>query len=110
MQQQVNRLNEKWISEGKEPMRIGVGVNTGAVIAGNIGDIRRMEYTVIGDSVNLAARIESLTKQYGCVIIISESTYEIVKDHVIVRELERVRVQGKSHAVAIYELMAVQDA
>ncbi len=108
MQQEVDKLNAKWRSEGKEPIRIGIGVNTGEVIAGNIGDLRRMEYTVIGDSVNLAARIEGLTKDFSCGTIISHSTYVKVIDYVTVEPLEMVTVKGKSHAVAIYELLKVR--
>ncbi len=105
MQSRLKELNERWIREGKAPLSIGVGINTGDVIAGNIGDLRRMEYTVVGDNVNLASRIEGLTKSYKCPIIISAATYLKVKDNVMARKLEAVTVKGKAHAVEIYELL-----
>jgi class 3 adenylate cyclase len=109
MQSRLKELNEKWIAEGKETLRIGIGVNTGEVIAGNIGDIRRMEYTVIGDNVNLASRIEGLTKEYHCPIIISESTCEKVKERVEVNKLGSVTVKGKTQAIVIYELLGMKS-
>ncbi len=105
MQKRLAALNSKWRAEGKEELRVGIGVNTGEVIAGNIGDIRRMEYTVIGDNVNVASRLVNLTKDYNCPIIISESTYFLVKKIVDVRPLGLVTVKGKSQAVEIYELL-----
>lgn len=109
MQDRLNKLNDKWKEEGREALKIGIGINTGEVIVGNIGDVRRMEYTVIGDNVNLASRIEGLTKNFNCPIIISQSTYGKVRDRVIVRALDTVVVKGKEQAVDIYELIGLRD-
>lgn len=92
-------------AENKKPIRIGIGIHSGTAISGNIGHSRRMEFTVIGDDVNLASRLEGTTKLYGCDIAISSSTYQPVADRVWVRELDRVRVKGKIHPVSIYELV-----
>ncbi len=91
------------------PISIGIGLNSGNVISGNIGSSKRMEFTAIGDGVNLGARLEGATKQYGCDIVMSENTYEPCKDKVWVRELDRIRVKGKNKPVGIYELVALKS-
>lgn len=107
MKERLAGLNRKWKLEGKTQLKVGIGVNTGDVIAGNIGDIRRMEYTVIGDNVNLASRVESLTKEYNCDIIISESVYEKVQGKIDTKKLGVATVKGKSRPVEIYQLLGM---
>ena len=82
-----------------------IGVNTGPAVVGNMGSLTRLDYTMMGDSVNLAARLEGVNKQYKTYTMISESTYQQAKDEVEVRELDLIRVVGKREPVRIYELL-----
>ena len=97
-------LNARWKAEGRPELDIGIGVNTGPMIAGNIGSEAIMSYTVIGDAVNLGSRLESLNKQYGTRIIISEATRERLSRPYQLRPLGDVVVKGKTQPVAIYEV------
>ena len=99
------RLNEHWESIGKPRLDIGIGLNSGDMVVGNMGSTSRMDFTLMGDNVNLGARLEGTNKVYGTHIIISEFTYEFVKDKVIARELDLIRVKGKHLPVKIYELV-----
>jgi adenylate cyclase len=105
----LRRMNQNWESIGKSPLDIGIGLNSGDMVVGNMGSNSRMDYTLMGDNVNLGARLEGTNKVYGTNIIISEFTYEIVKDKVVVRELDLIRVKGKQLPVTIYELIDVID-
>ena len=100
----LRKIQKSWSEREMEYFQIGVGINTGKVIVGNLGSIQLFDYTVIGDEVNLGARLEGANKHYSTTIIISESTYNEVKDKVIVRELDNVRMKGKKRPVKIYEL------
>ncbi|MDP2879383.1 MAG: adenylate/guanylate cyclase domain-containing protein [Sulfuricella sp.] len=102
MQQSLALLREQFKAKGWPEIRIGVGINTGTMSVGNMGSEFRMAYTVMGDAVNLASRLESLTKQYGVGIIVGEHMQKALPD-VVFRELDRVRVKGKDEPVAIYE-------
>jgi len=95
----------RWEEKYGITIRNGVGINTGEAIVGTLGSLQRLEYTAIGDTVNLAARLESITKDYGVSIIISESTYERVKDLFPTRELGDVTVKGKTVPVKIYAVL-----
>lgn len=96
-------LNEHWPQEKR--LAIGIGLNTGIMTVGNMGSAGRMNYTLMGDNVNLGARLEGTNKVYGTMIIVSEYTYAMVKDQFIFRELDTIRVKGKNRPVVIYELL-----
>jgi adenylate cyclase len=102
MQEGIVALNERRARDGKEPIAVGIGVSAGEAVAGTVGTEDRMEYTVIGDSVNLAARLESNAKPGQ--ILISHRTYERVRDLVDARPLGRIRVKGKEEEVEVYEV------
>ena len=97
--------NETRIAEGKMPVDIGIGLNTDLVVSGNIGSKKRMDYTIIGDGVNLAARLESACKQYGARILVSEGTYRKLKGTYRSREVDLVVVKGKTRPVAVFEIL-----
>jgi adenylate cyclase len=103
MQEALGSLREKFEADGWPEIRIGVGINTGSMSVGNMGSEFRMAYTVMGDSVNLASRLEGLTKQYGAGIIVGETTQKTLARDFVFRELDRVRVKGKDEPVGIYE-------
>jgi adenylate cyclase len=102
-------LQDEWKARGVPVIEIGIGLNSGPAVVGNMGSSHRMEYTCMGDTINLGSRLEGSNKMYGTNIIISEYTYEMVKDKVIARELDLVKVKGKTHPVRIYELLGITN-
>jgi adenylate cyclase len=109
MRHRLLEFNDRRLADNKIPIRIGIGINSDSVISGNIGSSKRMEFTAIGDGVNLGSRLESASKQYGCDIIISEYTYKPCASQVLVRELDKIVVKGKTQPVSIYELMGISS-
>ncbi|MDD3147614.1 MAG: adenylate/guanylate cyclase domain-containing protein, partial [Candidatus Riflebacteria bacterium] len=105
----LNKWNHLRTSEGKLPVNIGIGLNTDTVVSGNIGSNKRMDFTIIGDGVNLAARLESACKQYGTKILISEFTLRKLKGTYRQREIDLVVVKGKTKPVSIYEIMSYHN-
>ncbi len=105
MIERLDVLNVELEKEGIPAIRIGIGVNTAEVVVGNMGSDTRFNYTVIGDGVNLASRVEGLTKNYGIDILITEFTVEKLSKEFIYRKIEPVKVKGKEEAVLLYELM-----
>ncbi|AIK95752.1 adenylate/guanylate cyclase domain-containing protein [Candidatus Odyssella acanthamoebae] len=109
-QKRLNDLNRKWNFEKKPILITRIGVHTGEAIVGNMGSTWRMIYSALGDSVNLASRLEGLNKHYHTSIIISEDVVHQITDHAIVRPLDIVAVKGKKKGVKIYELRALKNS
>jgi len=106
MIKELSVLRKKWVDDGYPEINIGIGLNSGDAVIGNMGSSKRFDYTAMGDTVNLGSRLEGLTKMYGVQIIISEFTYELIKDKFICRALDLVTVKGKNKPVKIYELVS----
>ncbi|MFQ5451399.1 MAG: CHASE2 domain-containing protein [Nitrospinaceae bacterium] len=105
MQQRLAELRVEWKRRGKPELFMRIGLNTGPMVVGNMGSRTRMDYTMMGDSVNLAARLEGVNKQYRTHTMISQYTYELSQRDIEVRELDMIRVVGKKEPVKIYELL-----
>jgi adenylate cyclase len=101
----LQALNQEWAAQGRPPLMIGVGINTGLVAVGNMGSDRLFDYTAIGNDVNLASRLEGLNKYYGTHILISQTTAEALGNDFILKDVDQVKVKGKTEATRIYELL-----
>jgi adenylate cyclase len=102
---ELNALNKRRHERGQKPIMMGIGMNTDIIVSGNIGSPKRMDYTVIGDGVNLASRLESACKEYSAQILVSESTVKKVKGSYRTREIDQVVVKGKTEPVSVYEVL-----
>jgi adenylate cyclase len=105
MLETLQELQAKWEAQGQPRIDIGVGINTGPMVVGNMGSEKRFNFTIMGDNVNLASRLEGTNKQFGTRVIVSEGTYGKVQEQFIARELDLIRVKGKLKPVKIYELL-----
>jgi len=105
MMRALKEFNRKRRREGQNPLDIGIGLNTDEILSGNIGSMKRMDYTVIGDGVNLASRLEGANKYYGTNILVSEFTFSHLKQKYIAREVDQIRVKGKTKPVGVYEIL-----
>ncbi|MCC2679312.1 MAG: cyaK [Pseudobdellovibrio sp.] len=104
----LNKINDDFAKRNWPLIRAGIGINSGYMNAGNIGSETIQNYTVIGDAVNLASRIQGLNKEYGTQILITEFTYELVKDQFECREIDKVEVRGRIEPIMIYELVSLK--
>jgi len=106
MRDKLVELNRDWERRGMRPIAIGIGVNSGPVNVGNIGSDKRLSWTVMGDNVNLASRLEGMTKQYHVGVLVNETTHADTNGQFVAREVDKIRVKGKQKPVTIYELLA----
>jgi adenylate cyclase len=109
MDKHMISMREKLKEEGRPNMTVRMGINSGPMVVGNMGSATRMDYTIMGDAVNLAARLEGANKFYTSGTMISDATYALAKDHIEARELDTVRVVGKKEPITIYQLMDKKD-
>ncbi len=105
MQKELEKMRIAWKKEGKPQLKARIGLNTGPMVVGNMGSTTRMDYTIMGDSVNLASRLEGVNKQYGTFTMISEYTKALLSEEIITRKLDIIRVVGKNEPVTIYEVI-----
>ena len=109
MRREVRALNQKWQAEGLVPLAMGIGINHGEALIGNIGSHERMDPTVIGDAVNLASRLEALTRTYGIDVLLGPAVCELIRDQFVLRSVARVQVKGKVEAVDICALVGTRE-
>jgi PAS domain S-box-containing protein len=109
MRHRLVEFNARRVAANKPAINMGIGINSDTVITGLLGSSRLMQFTAIGEGVNLACRLEGMTKQYGCDIVIGENTYRPCVDRIWARELDYIRVKGKSEPQAIYELVGLRS-
>jgi class 3 adenylate cyclase len=106
----IERTNQSWLAEGRPPFRIRIGLNSADVLVGNVGSSERFSYTVMGDGVNVAARLEGMNKTFGTTICISDSVFDAVVAKIVARPLRRVQVKGRKQAFMVYELLGIADS
>ena len=108
MQKSLVQLNEEWKKLERPPLHVRIGLNTGDMVVGNMGAIGKFAYTVIGDSVNLASRLEGANREYRTGIMVAHRTYELVREEILGRELDRIAVKGRGEPVRVYELLGMK--
>lgn len=109
MKEKLDELRKNWLSENRTPLEMGIGINTGFMIAGNIGSSSIMNYTVIGDQVNLASRLQRLTREYQKTILITESTYRENESKITAEFIGNVKLKGREEPVKVYALLGIRE-
>jgi adenylate cyclase len=106
----METVNEAWTAQGRPKFRIRIGLHCANVLVGNVGSSERLNYTVMGDGVNVAARLEGMNKIFGTTICISDSMFETAGPNILARPLRRVQVKGRENEFMIYELLGIKDS
>jgi len=102
-------MRDLWRKQGRPQLKCRIGINTGPMVVGNMGSENRFDYTVMGDAVNLGARLESANREYGSSIMIGEETYQMTRDSIISRPLDLLRVKGRTEPVRVHELRGTKE-
>ena len=109
-QRRMRQRNLAWMSQGLAPLRVRIGIHSAAVLVGNVGSAERMCYTVMGDGVNIAARLEALNRELGTTICVSDSVYREAGERLWLRPVDTVSVKGRKGELLVYELLGIRDS
>jgi adenylate cyclase len=106
----MQQLNIDWKAQGRPPLHLRIGLHCASVLVGNVGSSERLSYTVMGDGVNVAARLEGINKTFGTTLCISDSVVEAIGADIVVRPIRKVQVKGRKHNFMIYELLGIRTS